>query len=441
MPLSRAESAHLCRRVGFGGTIGEITHFSDREPEDAVEELLAVNPDPAVGPPGLNNPEWWQVSNDMRLWWVDRMIDARWVNRTADRPSPLEEKMTLFWHSHFATGISKVEDASTMFKQNNIFRNRGRGSFATLLDKVTHNGALLRYLDNDSNMASNPQENFARELMELYTIGPENFTESDVIEMTRAWTGHGIVGWVGEWDATYEWHPEYHDGGMKVLFGLPAQRWNGHGTLSIFTEGVRQTATAHFIATKLWRYFVNDHPTESEIDTVVDAFLPTLDITAALRAILLHPTFWAPETEFALVRSPIEIIVHVLRELRLNADDGNFIWQLDSLGHLLYEPPSVAGWGTGDYWVGTGAVWSKAQWLISLGWNQDAWSQFEPFIEHETGLEAADFVLDLLNVPKPSQETRDALASLWTAHRASDSWAAKHNAMILSAMCPEMQAG
>lgn len=440
MPLSKAEAAHLCRRVGFGGTRAEVNHFAGMEMTDAVEEILAVDPTSPSAPPGINNPSWWEAVNGMRFWWIDRMIDARWTNRSADRPSPLEEKLTLFWHSHFATGISKVEDASEIWKQNNIFRNRGRGSFGTLLERVcTSNGALLRYLDNDTNIASNPQENFARELMELYTTGPTEFTENDVIEMTRAWTGHGIEGWVGHWDATYRYRGMYHDKGTKVLFGLAPRKWNGPETLSIFTDGVRRDATARFISTKLWRYFVNDDPTEAEIDDIVDAFLPNLNITNALRAIFTHPTFWDPATEFALVRSPVEIIVQMLRQLGIDAEDGNFIWQLDSLGHQIFEPPSVAGWGTGDFWIGTGNTWAKAQWLISLGWNPQAHSTFDDFLSQDSATEAAEWAIDILGIPRASDETVKAFEHLWTAHNEEHGWRAKHNVMILGGMCPEMQ--
>ncbi|MFV2039065.1 MAG: DUF1800 family protein, partial [Acidimicrobiales bacterium] len=125
---------------------------------DAVAEILSVNPTSPSTPSFVNQDKWWKALNEMRFWWVDRMIKARWTNRSDDRPSPLEEKMTLFWHSHFASGISKVEDAGAMWSQNNIMRNRGRGKFGTLLDRVCTNGALLTYLDNNTNVADDPQE-------------------------------------------------------------------------------------------------------------------------------------------------------------------------------------------------------------------------------------------------------------------------------------------
>ncbi len=441
MALSRSQAAHLCRRVGFTSSKAELDHFEGMDAADAVEEVLGLNPGSPSQPGFTNNHNWWEAANDMRFWWIQRMIDARWVNRTTNQPSPLEEKLTLFWHSHFATGISKVEDASECWRQNNLFRNHGRGTFGNLLSKTClDNGALLRYLDNDTNVASNPQENFARELMELWTTGPEHFTEQDVIEMTRAWTGHGIRGWTNDhWDARYEFTKSAHDKGTKVLFGQPASNLDAADTLAMLTSGVRRDETAAFIATKLWRFFVNDAPTAAELDAVVTAFLPNLSITNALRAMLNHPTFWHPDTEFALVRSPIELIVHLLRELKVEAEDGNFIWQLDSMGHQLFEPPSVAGWGTGDYWIGTGATWAKAQWIISLGWNEDAWSNFDGFIDEPNADAAADLVINTLRIPRPSQETRDALKGLWTEYQDHDQWLTRHNTLYVGALCPEMQ--
>ena len=291
MPLSQAQAKHHCRRVGFGGKSTEVNLFGQMERTEAVDYCLDALPDPPPRPPGIDDTNWWEVLTQTQDWWLQRMADARWHNRDSATPSPLEEKMALFWHSHFATGISKIEDMRSMWDQHQILRNRGMGNLHTLLEQVCTNGAILSYLDNDQNTKWDPQENFARELMELYTIGPDAFVEADVIEMTRAWTGHGIVGWVGYHDASYEYHGSAHDGSNKILFDLPPQRWNGPDTLEIFTSGVRRDATARFIANKLWHFFVNDHPTEGQLQDVVDAFLPNLIIRDALREILNHGAF------------------------------------------------------------------------------------------------------------------------------------------------------
>ena len=129
----------------------------------------------------------------------------------------------------------------------------------------------------------------------------------------------------------------------------------------------------------------------------------------------------------------------MLRQLNIAAEDGNFEWQLDSLGHAIYEPPSVAGWGTGDFWIGTGNTWSKAQWLISLGWNPQAHGRFDDFLSFDTATEAAEWAIDILQIPSASAETMQAFELLWTRHSEEHGWRARHNVMVLGGLCPEMQ--
>lgn len=439
MPLSQAEAKHLCRRVGFGGKTGEISLFRTMERAEAVDYCLDIAPDEPTRPSGVYNPEWWQSLTIAREWWINRMSDAQWHNRDDSTPSPLEEKMTLFWHSHFATGVAKVEDMRTVYRQHEILRKRSMGSFQTLLDRVCTNGAILRYLDNNQNTVWDLQENFARELMELYTIGPDEFVETDVIEMAKAWTGHGIEGWNGSHhDATYRYYNDAHDNSRKVLFGLPAERWNGPDTLPIFTSGVKRDATARFIARKLWQFFVNDEPTETELQDIVDAFLPGLVIKDALRAILTHDSFWASENRYALTRSPVEFCVDVLRRLKVRAEDTGLRWMMDELGHALFAPPSVAGWGTGGYWVSTMSTWAKANFLGSMRWSEHVRDQFDHLDDYGSAKDGADEIVRILGIPDPSNATQASLEEWWTTHRQRDQWAMRNNALIVGGMMPEM---
>ncbi len=439
MPLSQAQSKHLCRRVGFGGKPAEVNLFETMERAEAVEYVLDAAPSPPPEPPGIDTLDWWTVLDDVQHWWIQRMADARWHNRSSTTPSPLEEKMTLFWHSHFASGVQKVEHLRTMWDQHEILRNRGMGSFQELIHRVCTNGAILRYLDNDQNTRQDLQENFARELMELYTIGPDEFVESDVIEMTKAWSGHGIVGWNGTYtDATYRYRSGDHDDSRKVLFGLPAQRWNGPDTLPIFTSGVKRDACARFLATKLWRFFVNDHPTAAEVQDVANGLLPNLNITSGLRVLLNHDSFWSSANRFALTRSPIEFVVDVLRRLNIRPEDTGLWYQFDQLGQIPFEPPSVAGWGTGDFWVSTMTSWGRAGWLAGLRWNDDVHGQFQHLENEPDAAAAADEIISIMGIPSASAETRRALERFWQRHQNRDGWAIRHNAVIIGGMMPEL---
>ncbi|MGI9622322.1 MAG: DUF1800 domain-containing protein [Acidimicrobiales bacterium] len=444
MPLSQSDAAHLLRRVGVMGNQEEIDHFAGRERADAVDEILALEPTLPARPGFAESRSVWPGIVDFRQWWVNRMVNARWVNRAAATPSPLEEKMTLFWHSHFATAASKVEDLRVIWGQNNLFRRRSTGSFHTLLSEVTTHGALLFHLDNQQNTVEDLQENFARELMELYTTGPDHFTEEDVVEMARAWTGHGTIGWIGYWDQRYRFYPSDHDNSPKTLFGQTAN-FDGPDTIALFTNGVRKEATARFIATKLWRYMVSDEVPASAIDDLAAAWSPTMNLTDLLRALLLHDGFWADEARFALVRSPIEFAVAVLRQLGLASGDSGIHYLMDDMGQALLEPPSVAGWGTGRDWLSTQTLWGKARFVGGLRWNDDVWRRFydagdSDVRESITPRQAANRIINVLGIPDPSPGTRQMLEDFWTDHvNGDDRWAAKYNSVIVGTLAPEFQ--
>ena len=179
MALTRADAAHFCRRVGYGGTDAELELFTGMERSAAVDYVLGslVN--------GLVRPTWiddgtdeWIARESTTDWWIQRMADSRWTNRDANTPSPLREKLAFFWHGHFACGHEKVEDMQKMFDQIQLYHDHGLGDFEYLVQEVSIGGAMLVYLDNATNYAEEPQENFARELMELFTMGVGNYTEN-----------------------------------------------------------------------------------------------------------------------------------------------------------------------------------------------------------------------------------------------------------------------
>lgn len=440
MSLSHDDAAHLLRRVGFAGLDAEIDHFAGRAVGDAVDEILALTPTLPARPPFARNRSVWPGIVDFRTWWIQRMIDARWIDRTAATPSPLVEKLTLFWHSHFATGAAKVEDLRTVYDQHHILRDLAKGSFADLLGAVCTNGAILSFLDNHLNTADAPQENFARELMELYTVGPTEFTERDVVEMTRAWTGHGTIGWqdsISRWNQTYRYHPDHHDHGPKTLFGRPPRDWNGPETLTLFTEGVKAPACARFLARKFWTFFVDDTPTDAQVRTLADALGPTMDITALLRAMLTDPAFW--DSRYAAVRSPIEFVVDVLRRTGVPADESGIEWQMDGMGQGLFDPPTVAGWGVNGYWVDTKVAWGKARFVTALRWNEDYHRQFDDILDEPDDDAAVERMLTFFGLGWASPQTRTALARLWRSHRRRHQWAAKHNIIVATTMSPEFQ--
>ena len=264
------DAAHLLRRVGFGPTTAEIQALTGLTRQAAVTQVMNFAGAPPVARPVVDDPErrnQWDCFVTGLEWWVDRM-------RTS--PTPLQEKMTLFWHNHFCSSQDKVSDMTAMFDQNQKFRTLGMGDFETLAQAVAIDPAMLVYLDNATNRVGSEQEKFGRELMELFTLGVGNFTEADVVAMAKAWTGHNIVGWNGTFtDPTYVFKPTRHDPSLKTLFGI-TQAWDGPQAITEIVKGSKRPACARFIATKLLRFLANANPTVATIDSVTAQFQPTM---------------------------------------------------------------------------------------------------------------------------------------------------------------------
>lgn len=371
------------------------------------------------------------------------MIAGSWVNRGPNTPSPLIEKLALFWHNHFACGMEKVENSIAIWEQNQLFRSDGLGDFETLVQKVSVGGAMVRFLDNETNKVGAPQENFARELMELHTIGVGNFTENDVVEMARAWTGYGVVGWnsAGLYvDARFVYRAGEHDNGQKTIFGI-TRNWDGPATITELVNGSKRSLTAKFVARKLWLYYVNDKPTDAEVNHVANALLGSgMSIKAGLRAMLLHPTFWGNASRHAIVRPPVEWSVDVLRQMGIPAPQAELSWLQPKMGQYLFEPPSVAGWGTHEYWVSTAGIWGKGRFIQFIGWQDQVKAKFE-VLEDLTPDEGVTYILEALGLGDDvSVASKAALRSWIIDAKAGYQWTLKHNALRIGAMLPEFQA-
>jgi uncharacterized protein (DUF1800 family) len=430
---------HLLRRVGFAATAAEVRHFAGRSPQDAVDELLAVRPALPPRPAFADDPNPNQGHIDGQIWWVERMLAARWVRRGADTPSPLVEKLTLFWHSHFACGLNKVYDIGAMFDQNQAFRRLATAGFEELVTAAAFSGAMLRYIDNESNVKDRPNENFARELMELHTMGVGNYTEADVKAMARAWTGHGIVGWTGSgWDLRYRFHRRQHDAGAKTLWGV-TRNWDAPDTITELVLGSRRAITARFITRKLWRYFVNGTPPDGAVGEVAATFAAGgMRIDALVRALLLRPEFWAPESRWAIVRQPAEFAVDALRASGVPPRTVGLHRYLPQMGQFLFEPPNVAGWGTHQYWISTGATWGKVNFLRDLSFLPETPQTFAA-LEGMATRRAVTFILRRMGLFGASRQTRTMVAG-WHRHTlANYPWILSRNAVMAAGLAPEFQ--
>ncbi len=339
--------AHVRRalwRAGFGATAHEARKWAHRGRGDTVRWLLSPNGRkaplaPTPKPMALDPVN--EYGHDM-LWWMDRMV------RTT---RPLEEKMVLFWHDHFAT---RDVDTPLMLRQNALFRRRALGSFPALLGDVMEDPAMGSFLNLIGSYKDEPNENFARELMELFTLGEGNgYTEADVREAARALTGYVKGREVGGVLTSVRFEPENHDGGVKRIFGHRG-RFGPHDVLRLVVHHHRHP---EFLVRKLWAFFV-DEP----LDARTRVRLQRLYVDSGYRlkpvvgAILGHPKLYADLDGPTLIKSPVVAVAGMLRATRLGVKTDDWVWITAGMGQRLFAPPSVAGWEWGTAWMSSNGM-------------------------------------------------------------------------------------
>ena len=459
--VSSADAAHLLRRAGFGGSDGEIAALAGKTRVECVAAVMgfqdghAVPDGPDVGTPGwVVNDEQWEVHGQVIEWWADRM--ATLPNPTsapASAPAvagnlPIYERLAFFWHDHFACNQNKVFDIEAMWDQLRLFRRMAMGNFAELTRAVSIHPAMLVALDNQHNTSWEPQENFGRELMELYTCGVGHYTEDDVVAMTQAWTGHNTVGWNNVeqfWDSTYEYKSDRHDHGTKTLFGITAN-WNGvaqHGgerdTIDELVYGVRQEQTAERLAGLMFKYFANLQASPATIAAIADDFIAGgMEISALVRAVLLHDDFWDQSSHWAQVKNPMDFVVSIIQRTGIPAGEFGLRWRMEVMGMIPLDPPSVAGWGKGMAWLSTASAWGRGYFASGLRWNSLMDGHLEDL--DEMNREAAvDAILAFYGIENASTPTRDGLLEWFDDAQAGHSWSITPQARMLGALVPEFQ--
>lgn len=351
--LSIAEARHLLTRTGFGATAAEIDRLRPLTRDEAVDLLIGEAALPAAS---AQLPDW-ADRNPMTIRNLDdpavadallqdqgEALKAWWIDRLLWSPVPLRERMTLFWHGHFATALSKVRSPQLMLRQNRMLRRHAMGNFAALLTDVTLDPAMLLYLDAQTSVSAAPNENLARELLELFTLGVGHYSEDDVRAAARALTGWVVLPATGD----VMFVAGRHDPGDKTLLGQSGP-WDREAVIRILLE---QPQTARFIASALWSDFVSLPPESGDLDALAGQFRQDYAIAPLLRSILLSEAFWAPGERGALIAGPVEWTVGTLRLLAAEDAPAAPIAALTaSLGQDLFEPPNVAGWTGGVAWI------------------------------------------------------------------------------------------
>lgn len=372
---NETQAAHLLARAGFGATPAEITAAAKRDPADVVRDLLAfdektlpadtpgftkekdaeLRPERRFPLKGLSEEERKKRQQEMRREEMEhlRQLRAWWLNQMRTTKFPLQEKLALFWHGHWASSAEKVRSAYAMWVQNQTFRRLAAGNFKTMTVALSQDPAMLVYLDNAQSRAAHPNENYARELMELFALGIGNYTEDDIKNSARAFTGWTI-------------HPEkvqfserksMHDDGEKTFMGRTG-KFTGRDIIDIILE---QPAAAPYIARKLWVFFGSENPDPKLVDALAGLLKENnWDLKPMLERMFLSREFHDRKVVRSQIKSPVQWLVGTGRNLDAPLPDVDVCTGiLHQLGQDLFGPPSVKGWDGGYAWITTNSLFNR----------------------------------------------------------------------------------
>ena len=369
-----ATAAHLLNRAGFGGPPVAIQKLADLGLDKAVSSLLDYEniPDPAANPVwAIPDPEGnknrrdavqkatpeqrRQIQQQEQRLQADRLMELRgwWLNRMAKGPRPFQEKMVLFWHGHFATSFEKVHNGYYMWRQNELFRRLATGNWLELLTFAAQDPAMLIWLDQAESRKEHPNENFAREVMELFTLGEGHYTEKDVTEGARALTGWSL----DRLDEKFIYRPLFHDNGTKTFLGRTGNL-NGDDVLA---QIVAQPQAARFITAKVWNYFAGQPPADGLNDALAAVFRENgNNFKPFLWVMFRSEEFYAPPIIRNEVKSPVQWLVGSVRMLECDLPPTPICEAvLRSLGQDLFAPPNVKGWDGGITWITTNTLLAR----------------------------------------------------------------------------------
>jgi uncharacterized protein (DUF1800 family) len=474
---SQSDTEHLLRRTEFVARTNRVNELLPLSRAAAVDNVMAIDTG-AWTPSHLMEwkAEGWDQYVESCNWWITQM---------AFRPRPFLEKMVLFWHGHLVSAWWDVDGGHRLMRQLQTYRERALGNFVDLCQAMAIDPAMLVYLSNAENRIwtgtdpqgrryyydGDPNQNFARELMELFTLGVGNYTEADIEAAASAWTGHNA-----DWNEdprvsrTYEFSLENHDPRNKTFFGV-TRNWDGPEIIREILTGEYSRRTdkkliaAAFIARKLWDFLAYPNPAGSLVDAVVadSDFANTMDIRRLARAILMRDEFYSDTAKRGLVRTPIEFFAALAYHTNLLPDPATITlpagndrndaldpfgvsWRGERTGQQMFQPPNVSGWRPNGYWLNTSALSGRASIVEGVMWRLQQSGRH--FAENEPGYnaifngtvaQAVDSVAAYFGITSMSATTRTAIVNMHMADRSSDQWwgATVGNLLRVTMLAPE----
>ncbi len=372
-----SKARHLLARAGFGGppeevaklqamglhrAVGQLVDFKNIQPPDIpITVQLPEKPEPyekRLAPKEQNIiSQRRQRIESLQM----QAVKNWWMRRMAETPRPLEEKLTLFWHGLFSCQYTVVFRSHFMFAQNQLFRENAAGNYGALLNGIVHDATMLRYLNNDTNVKGRPNENLAREIMELFAMGlDQGYTEFDIREAARALTGYTYDPWSGQ----FRFFESRHDHEPKAIFGQKGP-WTGDDLANLILQ---QPATSRFVARRLFMYFAHDNPEPEVVERLAKVLrVNNFELAPMLENLFASEEFYSPRTMGAQIKSPCHLVVGAVREFGLASPNyGQLVAAVRDMGQELFEPPSVKGWDGGRTWINATRLFIRYNTITNL---------------------------------------------------------------------------
>jgi uncharacterized protein (DUF1800 family) len=399
-PWNPALAGHLYRRAAFGAGWEPLQQALSDGPQRTVDKLLRPQADVEAFNRRCDESENIAAGSldGLRAWWFRRMMET---------PHPLLEKMTLFWHGYFATSGGELNNARWMQEHVQLLRSHALGSFNSLLQAVSHDLAMFQWLGADTNRKAAPNDSFVRPLMETFTLGPGHFTEDDVREAARAFTGWFVL------RGQLRYLPQEHDETVKHILGREGN-FTADDVVRIVLE---QPATAHTVVRRLYRWLISetDEPSEGLIAPLAGSFAKDYDVTKLVETMLRSNLFFSQQSYRQKVKCPVEYAIGIAKAMEGMVSATQLAQDVAGLGQDLCRPPTVKGWTGGRYWINTATLVGRhnlAASLLRTGKPYD--SKLDPWAVaqrhgHTTPESAARFLLELFLQGDLEPDVRDAL--------------------------------